>query len=42
VTLARFFSAHIWWLPVIITAMIGIHLYMVIRLGISSIPKADD
>jgi len=42
VTLARFFSAHIWWLPVIIAAMIGIHLYMVIRLGISSIPKADD
>jgi len=42
VTLARFFSAHIWWLPAIIAAMIGIHLYMVIRLGISSIPKADD
>jgi quinol-cytochrome oxidoreductase complex cytochrome b subunit len=42
VTLARFFSAHIWWLPVIIAAMIGIHLYMVIRLGISSIPKTDD
>ena len=42
VTLARFFSAHIWWLPAIIAAMIGIHLYMVIRLGISSIPKTDD
>jgi len=42
VTLARFFSVHIWWLPVTIAAMIGIHLYMVIRIGISSIPKEED
>jgi quinol-cytochrome oxidoreductase complex cytochrome b subunit len=42
VTLARFFSVHIWWLPLIIAAMIGIHLYMVIRLGISSIPSEED
>jgi quinol-cytochrome oxidoreductase complex cytochrome b subunit len=42
VTLARFFSVHIWWFPALIAAFIGIHLYMVIRLGISSIPKEDD
>jgi quinol-cytochrome oxidoreductase complex cytochrome b subunit len=42
VTLARFFSAHIWWLPAIIALVIGIHLYMVIRLGISHVPTAED
>ena len=42
VTLARFFSVHIWWLPVIIGGIIGVHLYMVIRLGISSIPSEED
>ena len=42
VTLARFFSAHIWWLPAILAAVIGIHLYMVIRLGISAIPTEED
>jgi len=42
VTLARFFSVHIWWLPAIIAALIGIHLYMVIRLGISAVPSKED
>jgi quinol-cytochrome oxidoreductase complex cytochrome b subunit len=42
VTLARFFSVHIWWLPLVIGAMIGIHLYMVIRLGISHVPTEED
>lgn len=42
VTLARFFSVHIWWFPALIAAFIGVHLYMVIRLGISSIPKEED
>jgi quinol-cytochrome oxidoreductase complex cytochrome b subunit len=42
VTLARFFSVHIWWLPVVIAAMIGIHMYMVIRLGISAVPTEED
>jgi quinol-cytochrome oxidoreductase complex cytochrome b subunit len=41
-TLTRFFSAHIWVLPAVIAGIIGIHLYMVIRLGISSIPKKED
>lgn len=42
VTLARFFSVHIWFLPAIIVLLISIHIYLVIRLGISSIPKKDD
>lgn len=42
VTLARFFSLHIWFLPLVILALIGIHLYMVIRLGISAPPKEGD
>jgi quinol-cytochrome oxidoreductase complex cytochrome b subunit len=42
VTLARFFSVHIWWLPLIIAGMIGLHIYMVIRLGISAIPTEED
>jgi quinol-cytochrome oxidoreductase complex cytochrome b subunit len=42
VTLARFFSVHIWWFPAFIGGLIGVHLYMVIRLGISSVPHKDD
>ena len=42
VTLARFFSVHIWVLPAVIIALIGVHLYMVIRLGIAGVPKKDD
>lgn len=42
VTLARFFSAHIWMFPILITGLIGVHLYLVIRLGISSVPAKTD
>jgi quinol-cytochrome oxidoreductase complex cytochrome b subunit len=42
VTLARFFSVHIWWFPAMLAGLIGVHLYMVIRLGISSVPKKED
>lgn len=42
VTLARFYSLHIWLLPAIVLLMIGVHMYLVIRLGISYIPKKDD
>jgi ubiquinol-cytochrome c reductase cytochrome b subunit len=42
VTLARFFSVHIWFLPAVIIALIGVHLYMVIRIGISAVPSQDD
>jgi len=42
VTLARFFAVHIWFLPAIIALLIGVHMYLVIRIGISSMPKSDD
>jgi quinol-cytochrome oxidoreductase complex cytochrome b subunit len=42
VTLARFFAVHIWFLPAVIGAMIGIHMYLVVRLGISHIPGKED
>lgn len=42
VTLARFFSVHIWWLPAGIVLLIAVHMYLIIRLGISSVPKKDD
>jgi quinol-cytochrome oxidoreductase complex cytochrome b subunit len=42
VTLARFFSVHIWFLPVVIIGMISVHMYLVIRLGISSVPKEKE
>ena len=42
VTLARFFAVHIWWLPAAIGALIGVHMYMVIRLGISAMPTEED
>ncbi len=42
VTLARFFSAHIWFLPAVLALVIGVHMYLVIRLGISMIPGEDD
>ena len=42
VTLARFFAAHIWIFPLIIISLIGVHLYLVIRIGISSVPTEND
>lgn len=42
VTLARFFAVHIWFLPAIIIALIAVHMYLVVRLGISSMPKDNE
>jgi len=42
VTLARFFSMHIWIIPVVILITLGIHLYLVVRLGISNIPDEEN
>lgn len=41
-TLQRFFSAHIWILPVVLAALIGFHVYLVMRHGESHWPKKDD
>ena len=42
VTLARFFAVHIWFLPAIMIATVGIHLYLLIRIGISDVPKEEE
>jgi len=41
VTLARFFGAHVWVLPAALMLLVGTHLYLVIRNGISEIPKKE-
>jgi len=41
-TLQRFFSAHIWMLPAALGALIGIHVYLIIRHGESSWPTKED
>jgi quinol-cytochrome oxidoreductase complex cytochrome b subunit len=41
-TLVRFFGTHVWVLPIALAALIGFHIYMVIRLGISTVPTRDE
>jgi len=42
VTLARFFGAHIWILPGGLLTLLAIHLYLVIRIGITAPPSRED
>jgi quinol-cytochrome oxidoreductase complex cytochrome b subunit len=42
VTLARFFGVHVWVLPAILLILVGIHLFLVIRNGISAVPHSED
>jgi len=41
-TLARFYSLHMLLLPGAILGLIGLHLYLVVRLGVSSPPWSGD
>lgn len=41
-TLSRFFAAHIWILPGLLAALIGVHLYLIIKHGESAFPDKDD
>jgi quinol-cytochrome oxidoreductase complex cytochrome b subunit len=41
-TLSRFFGAHVWVLPSVLLLLVGIHLYLVIRNGITSVPKRGE
>lgn len=41
-TLERFFAAHIWILPAILVALIGTHLYLIIKHGESQFPGKED
>ena len=42
VTLARFFGTHVWVLPATLLILVGVHLYLVIRNGISAVPGKDE
>jgi quinol-cytochrome oxidoreductase complex cytochrome b subunit len=42
VTLARFFGVHVWVLPAALLLLLIIHIYLVIRIGISAVPKRDE
>jgi quinol-cytochrome oxidoreductase complex cytochrome b subunit len=41
-TLQRFFAAHIWILPGLLAALIGAHLYLIIKHGESHFPDLED
>lgn len=41
-TLSRFFGFHVWVLPSLLLVLIGIHMYLVIRNGISAPPKRNE
>jgi quinol-cytochrome oxidoreductase complex cytochrome b subunit len=42
VTLARFYGMHVWALPAALLLLLLIHLYLIIRIGISHIPGKKD
>ena len=42
ITLARFFGIHVWVLPITLLILLGAHIYLVIRIGISAIPRRED
>jgi len=42
VTLARFYGVHIWVLPTVLLLITLIHLYLVIRIGISAVPGREE
>jgi quinol-cytochrome oxidoreductase complex cytochrome b subunit len=42
VTLARFYGIHVWVLPASLLLLIGLHMYLVIRVGISAVPKRGE
>ena len=42
ITLARFFGVHIWVLPATLLLLVVLHLYLVIRIGISAVPQRED
>lgn len=42
VTLARFYGVHVWILPAALFLFLAIHLYLVIRIGISAVPGREE
>jgi quinol-cytochrome oxidoreductase complex cytochrome b subunit len=42
VTLARFFGIHVWVLPASLLLVLGLHMYLVVKIGISDVPKKGE
>ena len=42
ITLARFFGTHVWVLPTALILLVALHIYLVIRIGISAVPKREE
>jgi quinol-cytochrome oxidoreductase complex cytochrome b subunit len=42
VTLARFYGLHIWWIPAIAAGLVAVHMYLIIRIGITAPPDRDE
>jgi quinol-cytochrome oxidoreductase complex cytochrome b subunit len=42
ITLVRFFGVHVWVLPIALIGLISIHMFLVIRNGISAVPKREE
>ncbi|MFC1996784.1 cytochrome bc complex cytochrome b subunit [Chloroflexota bacterium] len=42
ITLARFFGIHVWVLPATLLLLLAIHMYLVIRNGISAKPEKEE
>lgn len=41
ITLVRFFGVHVWVLPAALLILMSIHMFLVIRNGISAVPKRE-
>jgi quinol-cytochrome oxidoreductase complex cytochrome b subunit len=42
ITLARFFGVHVWVLPAALLILLAIHMYLIVRIGISAVPQRED
>jgi len=42
VTLARFFGVHVWVLPAALILLLTLHMYLVIRIGITAVPAREE
>ena len=42
VTLSRFFGIHVWILPALMLLFVAVHLFLVVRIGISATQKKGD
>ena len=42
VTLTRFYGVHVWVLPALTIGFVAMHLYLVVRIGISAPPEKDE